>query len=171
MPHPQGPEPFPHPGFEVAAQRPDYTGYDLTTAPLYRTRDQQAWPAEQLTEPRTIVRSWGVQDMDAGDWVVYKGKSGGELKPSGVRRVAFEATYVPVGNGQYRKEAYVRALLIPVDYQFTGVDSDRPELAPAGSYLTLNLDRHRRPIIVDGKPDVFFYSARDLKDGFEPVRE
>ena len=165
-----GHEPNPFTAVEATAQRPDYTNYDLSNAPLYHTRDQQAYPAEQLTEDRTIERSWGRQDMHAGDWVVYKRTRGGEVKPSGVMKVAFDATYIPAGNGLYRKDSYIRALLIDHDYQFFGPDSaEVPELAPAGSYFVLNLDRQCQPILKDGRPDIFFYSERDLKDGYYPV--
>lgn len=154
---------------QPSAERPDYTHYDLSNAPLYRTRDQQAWPAVQLTEPKTIPRSWGQQDMQPGDWVVYKRGRDGKVKESGVMQVAFDATYVPAGDGLYRKDNFIRAHQFDHPFQFYGPDSTEvPELAPAGSYLVLNLDRNQQPILKDGNPDIFFYTPADLDAGFEP---
>lgn len=149
----------------------DMTDYDFSDAPLYRTKDSGSFRAVQLTEDRTIIRSWGRQDMVVGDWVVYKPGSDGELKESGVRRAAFDLTYVDQGDGTYRKEAYIRAIRIDQPYQFIGVDSEEPERPPAGSYYVLNMDKHQQPIIIDGRPDVFFYKEDDLTKGYDLVAE
>lgn len=150
--------------------RPDLTDFDFEQAALYRTRSTaQSFRAEQLQQDEVIVRSWGVQEMKKGDWVVFKPDSKGNHKRSGVKKDAFEATYVEIRPGEYQKQSYIRAAKIDFDYLFMGIDSDSPEFAPAGTYIVLNCDRYQRPIIVNGRRDIFFYREEDIERNFEIV--
>lgn len=150
----------------------DLTEHDFAGAQLFRCKvDTDGLPAEQLDEDETIEHSWGVQEMTAGDWVVIKPTSDGGTKRSGVRREAFERTYVDLGDGTYRKESYILAERIDTDFTFIGVDSDEPEHAPAGAFLVLNLDKYGEPIFINGRRDIFYYKEKHLVAGYEPVPE
>ena len=149
------------------SQTVDLTDYDFSTSPTYQTRPV-SYHAYELTEDETIVRSWGMQEMKKGDWVVLKPSSNGTFKKSGVKREAFLRTYRPdlqvIGN--YIKESFIKAVKIDQPFQFVGIDSDSPEQAPAGSYLVLNLDQSRQPIVVNGRYDIFFYTESDLLQNY-----
>jgi hypothetical protein len=108
--------------------------------------------------------------MKKGDWVVYKPDSKGGYKRSGVKKEAFERTYIKLSSGEYQKQTYIRACRIDFDYTFVGVDSEKPEHAPAGSYIVLNCDRHQNPIIINGRRDIFFYREEDIVQNFERVK-
>lgn len=148
---------------ESRKKLPDLTDYNFKSAPLYRSKsDSVALVAEQLTQDEIIVRSWGVQEMKAGDWVVLKPSSSGGFKRSGVRKEAFEATYIRLNSGKFQKQSFVRAAQIDFDYQFLGIDSDKPESAPAGSYIVLNCDKNQQPIIINGRRDFFSIKKKIL---------
>jgi hypothetical protein len=148
---------------------PDLTEFDFNGADLYMSKpDSTPLYCKELTKADTIKRSWGKQEMIAGDWVVFKtGFTDGKLKKSGIRRDAFLATYeeseIP---GHYVKRSFVRAVRIEVDYCFLGIDSEDKEIAKAGTYLTLNLDKNREPIVINGRRDLFFYKEENLLDKY-----
>lgn len=155
---------------EQDSQIIDLTNYNFSKAPLYRTRPV-SYQAYQLTQDETIERSWGIQEMKRGDWIVLKPSSNGRPKKSGVKLEAFLATYKadPQKNGNYIKEAFIRAVKIHHPFQFVGIDSLTPERAPEGSYLVLNLDKSQRPIVVNGRRDIFFYTEKDLIQNYELI--
>lgn len=150
-------------------QLPDLTDYDFQQASLYKSKPSEGLFVEELVEDEVIVRSWGVQDMKKGDFVTYKPSAAG-IRRSGIRREAFLATYEPAEKlSYYRKNSYIKAARIDYDFQFMGIDSDRPEVAKAGSYLVLNLDRDKNPIFVSGRRDIYFYSEADLLRNYDQV--
>ena len=142
------------------------TEFDFRKAGLYMSNPKDTpLQAEQLTFELVIKRSWGIQEMKPGDWVVYKPGPDEFVETiiSGVRKEAFEATYVKDDIPHfYKKKAFVRAMQIDKPFCFLGVDSDELEVAPAGSYITLNLDKDQKPIIINGRRDMFFYKEGDL---------
>lgn len=148
----------------------DLTKYDFSEAPLYKTKSI-SYQAYQLEQDEIIVRSWGIQEMKKGDWIILKPGSNGQLKKSGVKQEAFLETYKadPQKAGYYFKEAFIKAIKIDHPFQFVGIDSDTLEQAPAGSYLVVNLNREKRPIIVNGRRDIFFYTEKDLLQNYELV--
>lgn len=145
----------------------DLTNYNFSRAPLYKSKPI-SYQAYELQQDETIVRSWGVQEMKKGDWIILKPSSNGELKKSGIKRDAFLATYKrdKKKSGHYIKESFIRAVKIDHPYQFLGIDSEVPEQAPAGSYLVLNLDKRKRPIVVNGRRDIFFYTQKDMSERY-----
>ncbi len=163
-------EPRAVPGFERIEIRPDLTDFDFTHAGLYRCKtDGEGFDAYQLDSDETLEHGWGVQDMVAGDWVVLKPSSKGGFKKSGVRKEAFDLTYVRLDPGKYRKESYIRAQQIGQPFTFLGVDSDEPEMAPAYAYIVLNLDKNQNPIVINGRRDIFYYDEDDLHRGYDLV--
>lgn len=146
----------------------DLTNYDFSNVPIYKTKPI-SYQAYQLEHDETIIRSWGIQEMRAGDWIVLKPSSSGELKKSGVKKEAFQATYKadPQNKSNFIKEAFIKAIKIDYPFQFIGIDSDTPEQAPAGTYLVLNLNRQAQPIIVNNRRDIFFYTEKDLTKNYE----
>lgn len=146
----------------------DLTNYDFSKAPIYKTK-QISYQAYQLDQNETIIRSWGIQEMKRGDWIVLKPSSSGEVKKSGVKRKAFLATYKtdPQKKGNYIKKTFIKAVKIDHPFQFIGIDSDTPEQAPAGSFFVLNLNRKKQPIIVNNRKDIFFYTEKDLLQHYE----
>lgn len=155
---------------EIRSTAVDLTHYNFSNAPLYKTKPN-SYQAYELKADETIVRSWGVQEMKKGDWIILKPSASAAegFKKSGIKREAFLATYVadPQNPGNYSKESFIKAVRIDQPYQFIGIDSKTPEQAPAGSYLVLNLDKKKRPITVNGRRDIFFYTQRDLMNGYE----
>lgn len=146
----------------------DVTHADFSEAPLYKSKSNvQPYLAEELLHDETLVHSWGVQELKKGDWVLHKPTRDGGYKRSGIKRDAFLRTYDSVGAGHYKKTSYIRAIKIDVPFKFIGVDSDHFEVAPAGSYLVLNLDKHQMPILIHGKRDIFFYKEQDLFQNYE----
>ncbi len=149
---------------------PDLTDFDFSDSPLFASiNNSSGFVAEQLLTDEVIDHNWGRQDMRAGDWVVLKPSGDGDLKRVGIRREAFELTYVHIDGKRYRKESFIRAYKIPHPFSFVGIDSEQPEIAPAGAYLVLNLDKNQQPIIVDGRRDLFYYNEQDLNSGYYPI--
>jgi hypothetical protein len=146
----------------------DLTNYDFSNAPIYKSKPI-SYQAFQVERDETIVRSWGIQEMKKGDWIILKPSSNGQLKKSGVKKEAFQATYKadPQNKGNFIKEAFIKAIKIDYPFQFIGIDSDTPEQAPAGTYLVLNLNRHGQAIIVNDRRDIFFYTVQDLMKNYE----
>lgn len=145
----------------------DLTNYDFSNAPIYKSKPI-SYQAYKLKEAETITRSWGIQEMKKGDWIILKPSSNGQLKKSGIKKEAFQATYKndPKKNGYFFKESFIKAVKIDHPFTFVGIDSNTPENAPAGSYLVLNLDKRKNPIMVKGKKDIFFYTEKDLQDRY-----
>ena len=144
----------------------DLTHIDFSEAPVYASVDPAAHPAQQLTQPTTLLHTWGQQDMKPGDWIVTRRAKDGSTKHIGVRSTAFERTYQHIGEGLYRRVGKIKALRIPYDYKFVGIDSDSFEHAPAGSYIVLNLGTDDTPLLHNGRRDVYYYSQHDLQARF-----
>lgn len=155
------------PGHETVVGAIDLTDFDFSNSQLYMCRsDTSGFEAYQLTVDETIEHKWGIQEMVAGDWVVLKPSSKGGFKKSGVRNEAFEKTYVELTDGRFRKESYILAEQFDQPFTFIGVDSDEPERAKAGSFLVLNLDKFKQPILINGRRDIFYYNLDDLESGY-----
>lgn len=156
---------------EKSSHLPDLTNFDFSKAPMYRFKNNnEPLYAEKLLHDETIVRSWGVQEMKAGDWILYKPSPKGGVKKSGIRKEAFLATYEQVDDeGHYRKCSFVRAVKMNHPFRFIGVDSESYEVAPEGVYFVQNLDKHQKPIIINGRRDVFFYKEEDLLSQYELI--
>lgn len=153
---------------------PDLTDFDFSDSPLFESiSSASGFVAEQLSTDETIYHNWGRQDMKAGDWVLLKPSpsDNGSLKRLGVRREAFELTYVHVEGSRYRKESFIRAQKIPYPFSFVGIDCELPETAPAGAYLVLNLDKNQQPIAIDDRRDLFYYNEGDLFARYRPIND
>ena len=150
----------------------DLTDFDFTNSQLYVCKsDLKGFEAYQLQKDEIIEHPWGIQDMKVGDWVVLKPSSRASgFKKSGVKREAFDKAYVDLENGRFRKESFVKVEKIEHHYRFIGIDSDEHEFAPAGSYIVLNLDKHQKPIVINGRRDIFYYKEDDLISGYNLVQ-
>lgn len=144
----------------------DLTDIDFSEAPVYSSVDSTAYSAQQLTQPISLLHTWGRQDMKPGDWIVARRAKDGSTKHIGVRSTAFEHTYQHIGEGLYRRVGKIKALRIPYNYKFVGIDSDSFEHAPAGSYMVLNLCADGTPLQYNNRRDVYFYSQHDLQTRF-----
>lgn len=159
-------------GRYMSHELPDYTDFDFSEASLYKSKPHEPVDAYQLDEDYIIVRSWGKQYMEPGDWVVLKPGSDGEVKESGVGSFAFDATYVCVGAGQYIRQKYILAQQIDHDYQFTSPDSPgEPAQAPGGSYIALNMSKDQVPLEKEGVRDILYYKQRDIDNDYDLVQE
>ncbi len=120
----------------------DGNAFDMSNAPKYRrVGDVLVFP---LVGPVQVVKSWGIQQMGAGDVIIVNpgsAETSSFAETYGCEGQAFRDTYEPVPGkpGWYRKKTFILALQMEEPFQVVTLDNPDPYGAPAGWWLVQNI--------------------------------
>ena len=137
-------------------QRLDGNSVDMSSSPLYRKRE--AVRAFRLSEPLSLEKSWGKQEMQTGDWVTIDGKG----VARGCEAQVFANTYelVPGTTETYRKTGVIRAQQMTEPFEVVSKDSHEPATGDAGDWLVQN---------GDDVADRYLIKNEKFADQYEPI--